>query len=242
VVVVRHIIVTLAIMTAGFSASQAAPISIRCADQFNRRAYFMTCDLQSNRAVFETPIGNIHRGEITSAKDDKLEIVLHVTGKLLFTFDRKRSVMYWPGFMAGELGRGSFHDACKTVADRTELAFFLPPSGNIDVSLREAKDAFSIRCPGPGAYYFVTLDRSTRAVVYQMTQGSGMIGEIKDIAGAEIRFMLGASEQYEFVWNGERRELTFKGILGDPSRPTKTDACDVVPVRSVMESYDRLPR
>jgi hypothetical protein len=233
----------LAALVLGFvSAAHAAPISIRCADQFNKRAYFMTYDLEKKQVVFETPVGNIHRGEITSANDNDLEIVLHATGKVLFTLDLKRSVMYWPGFMAGELDRGYFHDVCKVVADRTVLVFFSPPSGNVDWSRREAKDAFSIRCPGPGVYYFVTMDRATRAVVYQMTQGSGMIGEIKDIAGPEIRFTLGPHEQIEVVWNSERRELTVKGVPGDPSRLTKTDTCDVVLVRSVMESYDRLPR
>ncbi len=239
----RLTIPSLAILVLAFvPAAHAEPTSIRCADGFNKQTYFLTYDLQTKRLVFESPVGNIHRGEILAANEETLDLILHAIGKLLVSYDRKRNVMYWPGLLASELHREALHHVCKGAPDRTVLSSFDQWPETTDLSRREPIDAFSLRCTGPSAYYFITLDRSTKAVVYQVVRGTGLSGEIKSISGHEIKFTLGFKDQYELVWNEQKRELTWIGIPNNPARPTKTEECTAMKVQSIMELYDLIQR
>jgi hypothetical protein len=185
--------------------------------------------------VFESPVGNIQRGEILTATADVLEIVVHATGKLQASFDLKRSVMYWPGLPAGELRRQAEHHSCKGTPDRTLLSLFSQWPETTDLKRRDPIDAFSIRCVGPGFYRLLTFDRVTRAVV--MTGGSTTSGEITRMAGEEITFTFGFKEKLDAVWDGTKGELSWT-VPGNATR--QSEQCTVVKALSIMEIYGRL--
>jgi hypothetical protein len=113
----------------------------------------------------------------------------------------------------------------------------------IDLNRRQPVDAFSLRCPGGGGFYFFTLDRSTKTVVME-TQGADRIltGDITSIAGHDISFTLGFynGEKFDSVWDEQSGVMTVIGIPNDPTRPTKTYECTEMKARSVMELYGRL--
>ena len=139
------------------SPADAEPVSIRCEGKYNQQQqpYFVTYDLQTNRFVFESPVGNLLPGEIVTANDGRLDLSLSASGgRILLSFDRKRGVMRWPGMPAGELGRPLLDHACTAVTDRTMLSSFFDVSGRqTDLNRRNPVDAFSISCPGNTVKY-----------------------------------------------------------------------------------------
>jgi hypothetical protein len=111
-----------------------------------------------------------------------------------------------------------------------------------DLDQKQAVDAFSLSCNGVGQPYFVTMDRSTRAVVLETESGRTLIGEIKSIAGSQMSFTVSyySVDHYDLLWDEQSRALTWIGIPNNPTRPTKTQECTVTKVRSIMEFYPRL--
>lgn len=223
---------------------RAEPTSVRCAGEYDRQPYFVTYDLQTNYFVFESPIGNLLRGEILVASDDRLELSLSaVGGKILLFFDRNKSLMRWPGLPAEEFRRAALHHVCVAVKDRTVLSTFSRPD-KIDLDRRQPVDAYSLRCSGNTTNYFFTLDRATKTVVLETEAGRSLPGDIKSIAGPEIGFTVGYNpdDEFDLVWNEQSRSLTWVGIPNNPARPTKTQECIAIKARSIMELYGRLSR
>jgi hypothetical protein len=226
------------------SAANAEPVSIRCADEFDKQPYFVTYDLETKHVVFESTVGNLLGGEILVASDERIDISLSVVGgKLLLFFDRQKNRMGWPGLPAHEL-RAPLNHACLPSPSRTMLSLFSRPD-KIDLNRRLPVDVFSIRCPGVGQYRFLTMDRKTKTVVSE-TEGLDrrLSGDITSITDREVAFTLGSnpSELYELVWDQQSQTLTVIGVPGNPARPTKTDQCAEIPVRSIMEIYPHVTK
>ena len=227
------------------SSARAEPVSIRCADAYDKEPYFVTYDLQTNRFVLESR--NLLKGEILVANDERLELNLNaIGGTILLFFDRKGNTMRWPGLPAEEFKRAPLSHACAAVTGRTMLSaydIYDGPDG-LASDRRQPIDAFSLRCPGGARPLFFTMDRSTKAVVLELESAMTMSGDIKSIAGPDISFTvgLGGKMLYDLVWHEQSRLLTGTVFPHDPTSPAISKECIVMKARSVMELYDRLTR
>ena len=227
--------------------AEAEPTSIRCDGQYYQQQpqrYFVTYDLETNHFVFEIPGGNKLPGEIIAVSDAQLGFSLRADGgRILFSFDRKRNAMTWPGMPANELGRSLLQHACTEVPGRTMLSYFYRPE-TFDPKRLDPVDAFSLTCTGEMGAYFVTLDRATKtAVLETYATGQIMSGEITGVDDGAMKFTVtGRPDQFHLVWDERKRLLTWIGVAGNPSRPTKNHECAVTRPRSVMESYSNLVR
>jgi hypothetical protein len=240
---VRLWILSLLVLVSAFiSGARAEPTSIRCADEFNNQAHFFTYDLQARRLMFESPVGNIHPGEILADNDEKLEFVIHAIGKILLSYDRKREVVYWPGLFALELRKEASHYRCTTVPDRTVLAQFSQSPGNTDLRRQDPNDVFSLRCIGPGADHYFTFDRSSKVVVFEVQNDAISSGEITSISDNDVKFTIGSRDRYNLIWHEKAQILTILGVPPDRTRVTQTEECTPIKARSVMELYDRMQR
>jgi hypothetical protein len=220
-------------------ASAANAVSIRCADRLDKEPYFVTYDVATKDAILETPVGNLIKAKIVSFDDEQLELSLYgVGGPIPIFLFRKTNTMRWPGLPARELGRAPADHACAPAADRTMLSTFYPDKMELD--RRTPVDAFSIRCHGSFLDFFITMDRSTKAVVME-TEGAGEIfsGDVKSIADHKISFTIGAvgGVLASGVWDEQTQELTGYG-----DQPTKPRQCAATKARSIMELYERLPK
>lgn len=238
----RLLLILLIALTCPVPA-EAEPISVRCDGSYFRepQPYFMTFDIEKRHFVYERAGGNLITGEIISANDDKLELSLRGTGgRILLSFDRKHSRMMWPGMPAGELGRHLLDHTCANVTDRTVLSFFYQPE-QFDPKRRDPVDAFSLSCPGNTGPYFITLDRVTKTVVVESEHFSGgYSGNVTSVQDGIIKFTFGRgpSDPHDALWDEPNRSLTFVGIPGNSSRPTKIQKCTVTKPRSILDGYE----
>ena len=244
----RHLILFIFLAFAFSMSAEAEPMSVRCDGQSyeERQPYFMTFDIEKGRAVFENVGGNIVTGEITSANDEELELSLRGSGgRILVSFNRKRSVMIWPGLPAGELRRFLLRHTCTKVADRTVLSMFYQPE-QFDPKRRDPIDAFSLSCPAKTVrFYFITMDRVTKSVVIELERFSGIVsGNIMSVDDGIIKFTFGSgpSDLHDAVWDERKRSLTLVGIPGDASKPDLIQEGIVTKPRSIMEPYEDLVR
>jgi hypothetical protein len=242
----RHLILSLFMVFACALQAEAEPTSVRCDGKYyqQQQPYFVTYDLKTNHFVFERAGGNIVTGEIIAATDAQLDFSLRATGgRILFSFNRQRNVMTWPGMPAEELGRPLLRHACAEVTGRTMLSAFWQPE-QFDPKRRDPVDAFSLTCPGQYGPYFVTLDRSTKTVVLE-TQSAAeiMSGNITGADDGLIRFgVAGRSGQFDLLWDERKKMLTWIGVPDNPSRPTTSHECTVTAPRSIMVYYDEWAR
>lgn len=144
---------------------------------------------------------------------------------------------------ATELGRSLLQHACTEVPGRTLLSYFHRPE-TFDPKRLDPVDAFSLTCTGEMGAYFATLDRATKIVVLETyAAGQIMSGEITGVDDGAMKFTVtGRPDQFDLVWDERKRLLTWIGVAGNPSRPTKTHECAVTKPRSIMESYPNLVR
>jgi hypothetical protein len=239
----RHLTLWLFMILACSMRAEAEPISVRCDPKYyeQQQVYFVTYDLETSHFIFENPGGNKLPGEIISANDAQLDLSLRADGgRVLFSFDRKRNVMTWPG---GVLGRPLLRHVCTEVTSRAMLSSFWQLE-KFDPKRLDPVDAFSLTCPGQYGPYFVTLDRATRIVVLE-TQAAAeiMSGNITGADDGAIRFSVaGRSGQFDLVWDEPKRLLTWLGVADNPARRTTSHDCIVTKPRSIMESYAQLVR
>lgn len=108
---------------------------------------------------------------------------------------------------AHELGRALLQHACTVVAGRTMLSAFWQPE-QFDPKRLDPVDAFSLSCPGQYGPYFVTLDRSTKAVVLD-TQSAAetMSGNVTGANDGSIGFAVAghSGRQFDLVWDERKR-------------------------------------
>jgi hypothetical protein len=246
-VIVRHLTLLIFMVLACATRAEAEPISIRCDGKYyqQQQPYFVTYDLEKNHFVFERPGGNIITGEIIAANDARLDFSLRATGgRILFSFNRQRNVMTWPGMPAGELGRPLLQHACTAVSDRTMLSTFYQPE-QFDPKRLDPVDAFSLTCPGNTGPFFITLDRATKIVVVETEHASGILsGNITGIDNGVIKltFGRGPSDPHDALWDERSRSLTLIGVPDDAARPTKVQQCIVTKPRSIMVNYEEWAR
>ena len=206
----------------------------------------MTYDLETNRFVFEFPGGNILAGEIIAATDAQLDLSLRVTGgRILFSFNRRRNTMIWPGMPAGELGRHLLQHTCTEVSGRTMLSTFRQPE-QFDPKRLDPVDAFSLTCPGNTGPFFITLDRATKIVVVETEHTTSLLsGNITGIDNGVIKFTIwtqSVGRPLDALWDERNLSLTFIGVPNDPTGPTKVQQCTVTKPRSIMVYYDEWAR
>jgi hypothetical protein len=222
--------------------AEAEPTSIRCEPKYfeqHPQPYFVVYDLETKHFLFERPGGNKLLGEIIAVNDAQLDFRLSVDGgDTLLYFNRKRNVMTWPGMPANEMGRSLLQHACTDVPGRTMLSAFYR-SEPFDPKRLDPVDAFSLTCTGEMRAYFVTLDRATKIVVLETYEaGRTMSGEITGTDDGVMKFAVTRGpDQFDLVWDERKRLLTWIGVVGNQSRPTKTHECAVTKPRSIMEGY-----
>ena len=225
--------------------AEAEPISVRCDGKYyqQQQPYFVTYDFETNHFVFERVGGNIVTGEIIAANDAQLDFSLRATGgRILFSFDRQRKVMTWPGMPAGELGKPLLEHACAEVAGRTMLSTFWQ-SEQFDPGRRDPLDAFSLTCPGNTGSFFITMDRVTKTVVVETEHASRILsGSITDSDDGVIKFTfgMGPSDPHNGLWNERNRSLAL--LSGNPARHPVVKQCSVTKPRSIMVFYDEWAR
>lgn len=231
-----RLIVGCFLAVASLSAARANPVSIRCTGAQDKDPYFVTYDLQTNRFILETPVGNLLKGEIANTADQRLELRLNtMSGPMLLLFHPQTSVVQWPGLPAHEFGRTPLAHICKPTADRTVLSLY---SGPHELERRRPVDAFSIRCHGAFLDFFITMDRATQTVVNETEGGLPLSGEISDIKDRKITFAVGTETKKlaPAIWDEETEELS----ENDPSKPPHSQRCIPEKARSIMELYGRL--
>ena len=243
----RHLTLSLFMVFACAVQAEAEPTSVRCDGKYyqQQQPYFVTYDLETNHFVFERAGGNIVTGEIIAANDAQLDFSLRATGgRILFSFNRQRNMMTWPGMPAEELARPLLRHTCAEVTDRTMLSTFWQ-SEQFDPKRRDPVDAFSLTCPGNTGPFFITLDRVTKTVVVETEHASGILsGNVTGIDDGVIKFTFGRgpSDLHDVLWNERTRSLTLVGARGDPTRPTMIRQCAVTKPRSIMVYYDEWAR
>jgi hypothetical protein len=233
---------SFALVTVGcLSTAHAEPVSLRCSDDVNKTAYFLTYDVSTGRSVFESPAGVASAGE-ASADGDRIALSLHAAnGNILIYFEPRDARIRWPGFLSGEL-RDTLLHTCAAVPPRTILSMvsrYNKPSINGQAS----QSTFSLQCPGYGQLRYFSLDPVTKNAALE-TEGPGRViaGTVTSATDTETRFTLeyASDVRIDFVWDSPKKTLTTVGVAGDVRRPTKTDECDVIAARSIMELYGRL--
>ena len=221
-------------LIAAASAARADPVSIRCTAGQDKDAYFVTYDVQTSRFIFEKRDGVLTIGEIAGATDQRLQLRLKAkAGPVPLVFDRPAKVMQWPGI--AKIGLPTLTHSCMTTADRTVLSLI---AGPYQLQRRTPVDAFSIRCHGAALDFFITMDRSTKAVLMETEAGTSFSGEIDGGDGVRMRFAVGAAGKTVFsgTWDEQAQQLT----ENDPSHPPHSQRCIAEKARSIMEVYDRL--
>ena len=236
----RRFILSLFIVLFCAVQAEAEPTSIRCEPRYfeQQQPYFVVYDLGTKHFLFERPGGNKLPGEIIAVNDAQLDVRLRAHGgDILLYLNRKRNVMTWPGMPATELGRSLLQHACTEAPGRTMLSAFDRPEPFDPKRLDPV--AFSLTCTGEMGAYFVTLDRATRIVVLETyAAGQFMSGEITGTDDRVMKFAVaGRPDRFDLVWDERKRLLTWIGVAGNQSRPTKTHECAVTKPRSIMEGY-----
>ena len=222
--------------------AQAEPFSVRCTDPNNQPpTYFATFDLDAKRVVFETPIGNIFRGDIEQADDQRIDFSIKPSiYKIGLVFDRRASKMVFPGFLTPLEIRPELVHACQFVPVRTVLAIFdnITKSWPNYTNLGGPVQPTSFRCSGRAAYTYVTFDRLTKKVLMEIQQGSSFPGEIETIEGHRVTFSIhvGSTLRRGYVWDDEAKTLTWP--LAGAASPD-IYPCTEIKVRTLLDAYGR---
>ncbi|MGB9364434.1 MAG: hypothetical protein WCE79_00330 [Xanthobacteraceae bacterium] len=214
----------------------AETFSIRCDAHETKKSYVLTFDTDSKRLVYESTLGNLHRGRITGMRDPYVSFAVKGDTEIAGTWDGKQRSMYWPG-LPDEV-RPTLHHNCTAIEPRTVL---LPPRTDSGPGERPAAP-FSIRCNSEPFPSHFTFDRASRQALMESMAGIPSRGEILEADGSRIRFMVetGHVPPFSMTWDRQAGAITIEGVPGEPPRPTTVMACSEIAPRSILEMYDRL--
>ncbi|MDO9298647.1 hypothetical protein [Bradyrhizobium sp.] len=223
-----------------WSAAEAEPISIRCADDKTPKPYFATFDLDSKRVVFESSMRSFHAGQIKSANDDQIEFSIKADyGNIDLVWERQRRRMTWAGISADPIRPFLIH-RCAIVEPRTLLS----ESDDLSPTTEQGAGLFSLRCatdPSNSLTAFFTLDRKTRKVVMLTLESQSVHpGEIQSASEYRTEFSVGIAPKFHLVWDSRDGTVTWKSVPNDSSRPTKVYQCKRVEAGSVLMLYEGL--
>lgn len=208
------------------AAGAAEPFSISCDGKVGR-PYYVTLDLDSKRAVFQSTIRSFHKGEITKATDDSVLFSIAADhGRIDLVWQPQRQTMVWAGISADPIRPLMVH-RCVATEMRTVLAIFdTDPVG---------VQPLSLRCEKLGQPYFVTMDRKTRRVAVELESGSTLPGKIMRAIENSIEMTVGHVPKFDLVWDSRAPSIKWIGVPGDKSRPDMTHACEAIKTRTVLD-------
>ncbi len=212
------------------SAAVAEPTSIRCSDSKLRATYFVTFDLETKHVAFESDLHSLYRGDVQELKAGQIKFeITGDDGKIDMTFEPHRMRMVWAGFV-GDVRPVMIHD-CKVVGVRTPLSRIEDIGYSPDY-----KKLFSLRCSDLGQVYYFTFDLQSKKVAHEDLGIAIYPGTVRRATDKDIAFDIRVGrKKFQLNWDKTRKTVTWIGIPGDSTRPTKENACERIKLRTILQ-------
>jgi hypothetical protein len=225
-------------------AAAASEFSVQCQGGTPPRPYFATFDTDAKKVVFETAPSdpktfdgsNVLAGEIDGQDDSnvKIDFTLDLSrfsrGKLSLILDLKSKTMFWPGLDDGF--RPTLTHSCTVIPPRSILSFRSPVP---------IVHPVTVRCEDEGYGYF-TMDAESKSAIFERG-GRGQLyeGQVISVRGDDIDLLMQFGDHpRQVTWSKEKQTITIEGVPGDSQRPRKTEHCQEITPRTMIEYYKRL--
>ena len=99
---------------------------------------------------------------------------------------------------------------------------------------------FSLQCRANNQPYDFTFDVNAGRVILESLAGRPFPGRISTATSERIEFEVKAESdpKFDLAWDARTNSVTWTGVPGRPSRPTRTDPCSAIALRPILFTYE----